>query len=251
MGDETSKKDLIAYRHSLDKLVAAARKDLERAWPTIRRLTPEAARDALADLMLGLTDTYGNAAAAVAAQWFEDLRPSKLGPFKTTLAKPAPVGQVDGVTGWATRHLWNGDPENTRRDLHNAMQRLVEQPARDTIEENGKRDKRGRPRFARVPSGGKTCAFCFMLASRGFVYGSTKKAGGDGNKFHDDDRCMIVPGWGDNPTVAGYDPDAMYDIYQEAWGYGDTAADVAANLRRLHPEMFTDGIKPPAPVQQR
>lgn len=49
-----------------------------------------------------------------------------------------------------------------------------------------------KPSWARVPQG-KSCAFCTMLASRGFTYTSEESAGGDGNKYHDDCHCRIIP----------------------------------------------------------
>lgn len=88
-----------------------------------------------------------------------------------------------------------------------------------------------KPRFARVPtpthadykpwaagaSHNKqvaqfgSCSFCIMLASRGFVYKSTKSAGGLMH-FHADCDCKIVPSW-DADGVEGYDPDAYYSAW--------------------------------------
>lgn len=64
-------------------------------------------------------------------------------------------------------------------------------------------------RFARVPSGLETCAFCFMLASRGFVYWSEATAGGQ-HKFHEHCTCIVVPGEKGRTKIDGYDPAVMY-----------------------------------------
>lgn len=64
-------------------------------------------------------------------------------------------------------------------------------------------------RFARVPSGLETCAFCFMLASRGFVYWSEAAAGGQ-HKFHEHCTCVVVPGEKGRTKIDGYDPAVMY-----------------------------------------
>ncbi len=64
-------------------------------------------------------------------------------------------------------------------------------------------------RYARVPSGFETCSFCFMLASRGFVYGDEEKAGAT-HKFHPDCDCIVVPGAYGRTKIDGYDPDGMY-----------------------------------------
>lgn len=69
-------------------------------------------------------------------------------------------------------------------------------------------------RYARVPQGRETCGFCYMLASRGFVYHTAKTAGGV-EHYHLSCDCKIVPGFADT-EVDGYDPDAMYEVYLEA-----------------------------------
>lgn len=63
-------------------------------------------------------------------------------------------------------------------------------------------------RYARVPMGGETCAFCLMLASRGFAYSSTETAG-EGAHYHTHCRCKVVAGK-PGSKVDGYDPDALY-----------------------------------------
>ena len=45
-------------------------------------------------------------------------------------------------------------------------------------------------------SDGHPCAFCAMLASRGFVY-HTAETAGSMNRYHNDCRCEIVPGFDD------------------------------------------------------
>ncbi|KFI50021.1 hypothetical protein BBIA_2154 [Bifidobacterium biavatii DSM 23969] len=67
------------------------------------------------------------------------------------------------------------------------------------------------PRYARVPVG-PTCAFCILMASRGFVYWSEESAGGWGNRYHKNDDCRIVCSWGET-QLKGYDPDGMRERY--------------------------------------
>lgn len=70
-------------------------------------------------------------------------------------------------------------------------------------------------KFARVPTGNETCGFCIMLASRGFVYSSEDAASGL-NHYHSGCDCRVVPSW-DKSSVDGYDPDAYYEQYKEAY----------------------------------
>ena len=61
-------------------------------------------------------------------------------------------------------------------------------------------------RYARVPGGGETCAFCMMLAGRGFVYHSEALAyGRHGVHAHCD--CVVMPGRKGRTAIEGYDPD--------------------------------------------
>ena len=86
----------------------------------------------------------------------------------------------------------------------------VRRAAGNSVINNGARDK-AKPRYARVPSGSETCAFCMMLASRGFVY---SKEGANAH-YHDNCDCRIVPGFNGVTEVEGYDPAECYDRWQE------------------------------------
>lgn len=68
-------------------------------------------------------------------------------------------------------------------------------------------------RYARVPSG-TSCAFCLMLASRGFVYHSTTSAGEDKGHYHNNCHCAVVAG-NLKMKVNGYDPDGLKERMKE------------------------------------
>lgn len=68
-------------------------------------------------------------------------------------------------------------------------------------------------RYARVP-GGTSCAFCLMLASRGFVYHSTTSAGEDKGHYHNRCHCAVVAG-NLKMKVNGYDPDGVNERMTE------------------------------------
>ena len=73
---------------------------------------------------------------------------------------------------------------------------------------------------------------------------------GSGNEFHHDCDCEIVPSWDRKKAhIDGYDPDAMYDRYQQAreavMNMGEDPNDshtLLAVMRRLHPDAYKDGI---------
>lgn len=92
---------------------------------------------------------------------------------------------IDDMWNLGVRHL-------DSKGLKTLAGQIVRNTARLTIENSAVADPT-RPRYARVPSGAKTCAFCVMLASRGFAYSTEKSAGGEDEKYHNDCDCMIIP----------------------------------------------------------
>ena len=74
-------------------------------------------------------------------------------------------------------------------DAAGAVARHVEQAGRDTVIAAAGLD---RVWWARVPTGRETCAFCWMLASRGPVYTSREAAAGM-RAWHDRCDCQVVP----------------------------------------------------------
>lgn len=92
------------------------------------------------------------------------------------------------------------------------------------------------PRWARVPRGRVTCAFCTMLAGRGFVYTSEEAAGGGlGNTYHNHCDCEPIPTWGE-VKLSGYNPDKLDAIYQQAKAQapdGSGYRDILAKMRSL------------------
>lgn len=110
-----------------------------------------------------------------------------------------------------------------------------------------------KPCYARVPQGEKTCAFCYMLASRGFVYGSEDKAKfkhGGTDTYHMHCDCLPVPTWG-RAAIQGYNPREMYKNYREAYeitkdmGKSTTEyKNILSVMRRNNPILKDAVIKP-------
>lgn len=109
--------------------------------------------------------------------------------------------------------------------------------------------------WARVPKG-KTCAWCQMVASQGFVY-SSAEAAGKAAKFHENCDCMIVPDTAKGHKAIerlGFDIDAARRDYEAAAKAMRMAGKnrpkdhrgkpVGADyyMRRLQPGKYTDGV---------
>lgn len=202
---------------------------------------PEAVRDALVEIVPILVREYGELAATVAAEWYESVHPGSFLAQTATSTFPE-TGVVDSVRYFAG-DLFTDDPSKTLAGLSGALQRFVFYSGRNTVTRNVQRDP-SRPRFARVTSGAHTCAFCSLMASRGFVYMNRETAGLN-DHYHDDCDCQIVAEWdADKAHIEGYEPERLYDMYESARraaGTTDVNA-VAAEMRRMFPGEFTDSV---------
>lgn len=189
-----------------------------------------------------LVQVYGDVAAAAAAEWYESVRAREVGGVYNAVAA-AGIGDVAPQKGarYAAGHLFTENPNQTLTVLSGAVQRYVLHSSRETIAGNVARD-RARPKLARVPTGAKTCAFCSMMASRGFVY-RTRDTAGAFSDWHDDCDCQIVSEWGAGDQIAGYDPDRLYGMYSSARdAVGGDPNEILAEMRRMFPDEFTDGV---------
>lgn len=129
----------------------------------------------------------------------------------------ASSGRVPAATEEATRAILqravDGDVDGCVEQLLQRIDYEIKRGAGTTVLNAGMSDP-VKPRYARVPTGAETCDFCIMLASRGFVYHSETSAGML-DHWHANCDCRIVPGFGKEPSVDGYDPDHYYEQYEE------------------------------------
>lgn len=205
------------YRSLNNDLVTLAQRDLDAFLATQDLTDIAATREATTAFMAALVETYGQPAALIAAQFYDDLRaasPNATGRFRATMAPGPDREQVAGSVRWAV-----GEPD-VPAALSGALQRFVSEAGRNTIVLNSSRDPSAGG-WARVPSGRETCGFCLTLASRGPVYRSADTAG---RATHYHDRCDCVPTqiWDGDDLPDGYDPDALYEQYQEARAVADS-----------------------------
>lgn len=208
-------------RRALGRLASSAKADWGRVWSGLRASDRVLMTKALAENWVGIAGRYGEMSAALGADLFE-VRAADLGIRpKVRMAEAVNERQAMGNLGYSL---------STAQQLGStliALDRLVLQPYRDTLQESAWASGAA---WARVPSGAQPCAFCLMLASRGAVYRSAETAG-DGSEYHGDCRCVpeLVRDESDYP--AGYDPDGLYEQYQagrSAAGSGDTSAILSA-----------------------
>lgn len=168
-------------RRALADLNVLAARDLGRLFRSLRE--GDNAAEALHDLLPTLIATYGQAAAAIAADWYDDLRDS-LGVGGRFVAIPADADDVGAhaLIGWALDTAT--DDGSLVALLEGGMQRRVVNFGRYTITESAYEDPNA-DGWMRLGSG-KNCEFCDMLISRGAVYSERTV------RFASHDHCNCV-----------------------------------------------------------
>ena len=220
------------YADSLESLSDDMRKKLAESLKRINWEAPVAdVRNALVTIMQGYCGSSADVAASLAAEFYDGLRERMIGEkYGAVLAPDYSDEAIDQFVRWAVQPLVDEGVDGVQYVVDRLDERIgyeVKRSAGNTVFRNGERDHR-KVRFARVPRGSKSyphgCPFCQMLASRGFVYRNAKTAG-EMNHFHADCQCMVVPGFGDNPTVEGYDPNEYMNRWKHPEKYANEDAE--------------------------
>lgn len=155
-------------RKSIAGLAVLADDDLSALWRQVAEAVQ--AREALLDILPRLVDTYGAAAATVAADWYDELRDG-LGVAGRFTAIPATVDDsgADVLARWGVAPLFGANPDWSAAQvlIAGGLQRRIANAARQTVTLSSVQDPGARG-WHRVGAG--RCAFCRMLIDRGAVY---------------------------------------------------------------------------------
>lgn len=207
-----------SYVAAQNGAVALAVGELRAFWSRRSGDDPVAVREALEEWWPSLIRRYGDVVVTLAADRFEDVTG-----LPAVLAEPARVGAANARMRWAVGPLFGAAGTAWGRMVV-LVDELVKEPGRATM--IGSARQHGM-RFARVPSGPVTCAWCLMLASRGFVYadGSSAMA-----VSHGKCDCRIAV---EDEDTGNYDPEGLFAAYEAARREaGGDPADILAALRR-------------------
>lgn len=170
-------------------------------------------RDLVLQALASVMPTYTGMAAQASADFYDAARELALGERLGAVAiSDYDQRKTEGAVRGFVRFVLRDDVQTFNDQVLQRIDYEMKRSANMSVVENGRRDPK-RVRYARVPTGAETCDFCLMLASRGFVYQSEGTAGAGHTHYACDCRC--VPGW-DGMEVEGYDPQAIYDRWQDA-----------------------------------
>ena len=161
-------------------------------------LTLEQFRNSLIAQTNLVVSLYGDVAASMAAEWFDEMRVMEgvAGSFRATpFASPYDEAAVEGMVRRAVGPMFDDVPDvaAVMRTVSQNVGKYVLGAARETIRRNSFIDPNGQG-FQRVARG-ETCDFCLMLVGRGAVYKKETAFFAS----HGDCDCAAVPSW---------DPDA-------------------------------------------
>lgn len=174
----------------------------------LNNLSP-GARKAVIDWMYELVGIYGGGSSELACQMYDAIAEASgqiLPP-----AEPAPLPDYAEVAKTVNGTLKTGSPDEVAK----GVSRLVKRTGVDTTMQNAIRDG---AEWAWVPHG-DTCAFCIMLASRGWQNASKKALkNGHAEHIHSHCDCTYAVRFDGKTTVEGYDPDKYLKMYENAEG---------------------------------
>lgn len=180
----TTRRQAELHRRDLAELVRLARRDLNRIMARSNG-SAEETRDRLADVLPTLVAVYGAAAAALAADWYEDMRDQAgvRGRFRAIPAELPGREQTDILARWGTGPLFQPQPDRTAAAalVGGALLRHIANADRQTITQSAT-DDRAAIGWVRIVSGSDPCDFCLGLADE--LY--------DTPDFGTHDHCLCV-----------------------------------------------------------
>lgn len=150
-------------------------------------------------------------AAARAAEYYDAVRASQgfPGNYQAVAESMRDPDATLGAVRYFIGKVVEGAPEVFVSRCVARVDEEIRRAANRCVAHNARKDP-AKPWYARVPRG-ETCGFCLMLASFGF-YAKTEEAAEHSHAHCD---CRIVPGFNGVTTVKGYDPEGMYERYNE------------------------------------
>ncbi len=177
------------FRRIIRDLNLDAQRDLQAIW---RSVGGDPA--ALAEILAELVQTYGEAAAALSADWYDELRADtgvRAG-FTAVVPEPREPG-TSALVRWAAAEATT---ENAFRSLiAGGIQKRITNYSRNVITTSSVQDPRASG-WMRIGSG--ECGFCAMLISRGAVYSKSTVDFAS----HDHCKCGAAPSWSPSQTTA-------------------------------------------------
>lgn len=192
-------------------------------------------RKAVVAVMQAVCQSSGGAANELARSFYRGLSVMETGKDMTARAEY----DYDPVATEVAVSAILRDSDDPAKALADRLSYEVNRAAKVGVWRHGKVDGR-QVRFARVPTGAETCAWCFMTAGLGFWFMTEESA----SHTHRGCDCAIVasivdkPGTGDyrDVRIDGYDSSVYRDMWRRANALranGDLPSEMAAHIEGM------------------
>ena len=254
--------DIYDYARQVQAVSQEARKAYLAAVKDIDFTDWARAAEQLRGVITEIVEYFGLASSDLGAQWYEYCRSLGVGRGYTAIVGEVSRYSVRSDVNASIDKLFNGEisEQELLSQLAGVVTNQVQKQARDTILGNLNEDylaakKSGNKKladsigYARVTVG-DSCAFCIMLASRGFVYTSEYSATKTklGYKYHENCNCTAVP-FHKAHTIPGYseqleEHERMYRKADNARRSGDIPDELKERIKeakREHNERYDAG----------
>jgi hypothetical protein len=195
------------HRRDLAELTGIAERDLALLFHQVG--SADETRDALMDVLPRLVTIYGEAAATLAADWYDDRRDEAgaAGRFRSAPAvMVADSARFEALARWGVDPLYRAEPDTAAAlaKVAGGVQRLIADADRETVLGSLRNDSQGGG--WRRETDGNACEFCQRIAGRGAVY-SAESAD---FSSHDACGCVAVPTFGVVRDVKPYVPSQRF-----------------------------------------
>lgn len=188
------------YRTALDASADMAKAACEQL---VAQYSGTLTKSELAEVYAALVRKLGQYAAQVALEFYEALR-EQADPEESYTPKTFEPSNAALLT-WDANNM-------SHAQLPGIAAQRVMQYADETITRNAWADP-AHPRYALVTHAG-ACGWCMLIGSNGWMYSSEKTAAA---ARHANCKCAIVADFDTkNPSLKGYDPGALADVYAQA-----------------------------------
>lgn len=191
-----------SLRKQIANLARLAGGDLDELFRRVSDARSPQLRAALLDVLPSLVETYGSAAAALAADWYDELRDeaAATGRFSAIPAQMRDT-KVEGLIGWAMETSNNDD--GFKMMIEGGMQKRIANASRVTVMQSSVADPQT-VGWKRIGVG--SCGFCAMLIDRDELY---SEASAD---FASHERCNCQA----YPLIKGAEPIDVKDYIKSS-----------------------------------
>lgn len=186
--------DIKVLRDAQDNVRTLVVRDLRAMFGSMDLSRPDAAAAALLEFVPALVLEYGDMAASLAADWYDEVRATEgiAGRFRASMMPSPYQDAAEPTARRAAGALFTSSPGDALTALESAVGKYALGAGRSTLTTSSDRDPQASGWQRVVRSGG--CDFCKMLAGRGDVY---KKATVH-FAAHGHCNCAAAPSWDAN-----------------------------------------------------